>query len=1392
MLRRLPLVLGLYVLALSPPSLTARIPKVPPAEWILNNSAQGREFWIAIPPNEVDGYPGQLLEIYVTSSYNTEVTLYSAADGIRRVKPVRAMEITTFSLLEGDLFWTDEVRESETVTQKGIRLSAPHPISVYVLNGKAYTSDGYLALPVNVWGTEYMHLSYYDYEDFGWKRGNGFVIVASEDQTLVTIQLYGRGYGRTVGGRRIGDRITVMLNRGQTYMLRGSGDPPAGQNDFSGTRVASNKPIGFISFHMRTMIPMMPETGPISRDFLVEMLPPISAWGKRYVTIEYQRKARKGDFFRILASQPNTRFTVRWYRGGQLQGSMSGLLQYAGDFWEYNKSTSPFDSSIYGQSIWEADKPVLLMQYSYSAFWDNDPNFDPFMIVVTPVEQYLRSTVFQTPASKQFATNYFNLIAIGDTTDPQHTKLKSIKVDGQHVWRRYPEFLGQRIPGTNLYWVVLRMQPGPHKIVGETPFGGYIYGFSQYDSYGWPAAMAINKIDELDTLPPELHKRVECGDWEILSTEIRNGKEGDNPRQIDQGIAQIELLEGSYNYRLRFVTAEELKPYPKVERFVFRVEVIDKRYSAFARIGVLDRAGNLAIDSVWYIADSLVAEPSEPIEAGAVRVGQSRDFSLILHNARDSATTLKEARLLVGEVFQLVGGVLPPERVLGGGATHAFQLRYTPRQERPEGEYDWDTLVVRTTCAEFRWALRGRGILPHIWVEDWDAGTIPVNTTVCHTAGLLIRNPGTDTLHITDIQGVQAPFALLTLDPPLPIVVPPGQQVQLRLPCYRPTEVGIHRLAVTFVCDAPPGDKNISLWQGRAVQAGPYITSYDWGERRVGTTHEALLYVRNSGSSPAYLTEVRLRGLVPAGTFQILSIEPQPSAGNPVEVQPNEQSEVRIRVRYSPPAEGPHIDSVDAIFTNADPVTGFVRGIGILPKLETQGYTFDCILLGQSAEEAAAVVLRNPSTTADLTISQIRWAAGSDPDFTWLQPLPELPYRLPRNGGELRLGVRFAPRTVGERQATVEIVSDAAPGTDPIVTTTVELRGSGCINTIAAEGLDFGRVLTCDQPEGSFPIINPNAAGDILITGLDLVEGDVTAFELLDPVAFPISIPAADTVWVRVRFLPTEPRAYWARVAIRNAIDPNLQVTLRGEGYRVATAYALEPGRIFTTPGSTIQLTLTGRSPAWAEAAIRAFQADIRYNSTLLWYIPGSLQAGPALDNTWQFDIQELPEADRMVRLRITAYGQTPLARNGELLRLGFHTYLGEVLRAELMLELRLPERETCVEVATTPSLVELGGCFVNGRLIRLSPEGYLLYPVHPNPVRERSVQLTYSIGLEAPTRLDIVNAMGQTVVKLLDGVLPAGKYQQEVDLSALPAGIYWVRLLSGPFRAVEQMIVLR
>ncbi|MGA1307926.1 MAG: hypothetical protein ACO30M_08560, partial [Candidatus Kapaibacteriota bacterium] len=48
--------------------------KFPAPEAVLNNSAQGKDFWFAIPMNDNAQAPLNAIEIYVTGSSNTIVT----------------------------------------------------------------------------------------------------------------------------------------------------------------------------------------------------------------------------------------------------------------------------------------------------------------------------------------------------------------------------------------------------------------------------------------------------------------------------------------------------------------------------------------------------------------------------------------------------------------------------------------------------------------------------------------------------------------------------------------------------------------------------------------------------------------------------------------------------------------------------------------------------------------------------------------------------------------------------------------------------------------------------------------------------------------------------------------------------------------------------------------------------------------------------------------------------------------------------------------------------------------------------------------------------------------------------------------------------------------------
>ncbi len=328
---------------------------------IKSPNSSGKLFYIAIPPNDVESYPTQSLDIFISSAFDTKVTFINENNTIYITKLVKKNVITTFSNAEGELEWfRDEMRVSQETQNQGIRIESDDPISVYVMNSKLYTTDGYLAIPVDKWGKRYIHLSFWDFNEAGTWAG-GFLILAAEDNTKVTIELKGRGanFSSTDKGTKIGKKLNVTLSKGQVYMVRGKADT-RGIFDLSGSEVNSDKNIGLISFHERCTIPVTTVTN--GRDHLSEMIPPVDTWGLKYRALEFDRKSNMGDYFRVIASEPNTKVIVKWYDKitKQILGNDTRILQNAGDFEEYNdvQATYPHVSaSVRGVSTYEFNKP---------------------------------------------------------------------------------------------------------------------------------------------------------------------------------------------------------------------------------------------------------------------------------------------------------------------------------------------------------------------------------------------------------------------------------------------------------------------------------------------------------------------------------------------------------------------------------------------------------------------------------------------------------------------------------------------------------------------------------------------------------------------------------------------------------------------------------------------------------------------------------------------------------------------------------------------------------------------------------------------------------------------------------------------------------------------------
>jgi len=471
------------------------------------SSSQGTLFYVCFPGNDKPDAVKQKLAIYITSLEDTRAYITNEYLGVSITIEVKANKVTELSSIDNSLSWDWEIWESEVIEKKAIQITSDKPITVYVMNSKANTSEGYLAIPVTEWGNEYNHCSFYDFKEVN-NWASGFTIIAAEENTQVSINLSSGNdgpVGKTQGGRQVGEKIKITLQNGNTYSVIGNGET-RGTFDMSGTQITANKPIGVVSFHQRCMIPAYIVMN--GRNNLTEMIPTTQTWGKTYASIELPRQGEQGDLFRIVASENNTFIRLRWWNIGdnKLIKDHNGFVINKGEIIEYNHvgaSGKGLHEGVRGMSLIEADKPVMVMQYCYSANWDDSNcEFDPLMFPVKSVADYSNKVLFQVPVSKGNDINYdkniIHVIAIGDSSDKTKNNdlIRSVKINGTPVYTIDPGFVLNRIPSTNLYWARLQASEGAsiynsdgHYIVeGNTNLGGYIFGYANCDSYAWQGA----------------------------------------------------------------------------------------------------------------------------------------------------------------------------------------------------------------------------------------------------------------------------------------------------------------------------------------------------------------------------------------------------------------------------------------------------------------------------------------------------------------------------------------------------------------------------------------------------------------------------------------------------------------------------------------------------------------------------------------------------------------------------------------------------------------------------------------------------------------------------------------------------------------------------------------
>ncbi|MDR1264182.1 MAG: hypothetical protein LBK42_01090 [Propionibacteriaceae bacterium] len=411
-------------------------------------SSEGTEFWLVFDANNI-GWGAQSLMVYVSGAVGTtgvvEVPGLSLnypftipADGLAAVTvdPTARVGMGLYVSVGG-----------QTTESRAIHVTAANPVTVYGLNQIAYTTDAFLAYPVDALDTRYRVV------DYGQLNGlvgilditaAQFSVVASQAGTTQVHIEPPAGSGLAA--------IDVNLQLGEAFEWQTI-------TTATGALVTADKPVAVFGGSRCANVP----PGVAACDHLVEQLAPTSTWGQTFVTFPLATRTG-GDTFRLVADQDDTTITIQ-------KSTPETVTLAAGQFHEF-MADEPMTI--------QADKPIAVAQYSNGTTWDNVTS-DPFMVMIPPQEQGFTTSTFATPTTP-FPLNFVNIAA--PTADTAQVTL-----DGAAITDAWTP-----IPGSAYSAIAQSLKPGTHTVTAPTTAQTIIYGFGDADSYGYPGGGNLARI----------------------------------------------------------------------------------------------------------------------------------------------------------------------------------------------------------------------------------------------------------------------------------------------------------------------------------------------------------------------------------------------------------------------------------------------------------------------------------------------------------------------------------------------------------------------------------------------------------------------------------------------------------------------------------------------------------------------------------------------------------------------------------------------------------------------------------------------------------------------------------------------------------------------------------
>ena len=402
---------------------------------------------------------------------------------------------------------------SEHTHNLGLHVTATEEISLFAAQRMTNSFDAANILPITALQYEYIIQDYPPYEHDDKAPWSTYAILATEDNTTVTILPKGAKKSGNAGDPVAADittnitinshnnsPITVTLNKGQVYHVIS-----AANVTMSGTRVTADKKIAVFNGDVFTDLP-----GEASaRDCLYEQAMPIDYWGREFVVTRSMR--RDADRVRITAQEDGTTIQIDGMLVGTINATETFEVELSEDLSAAFKPGSsykkfPPDITIsggYGHYI-QTSCPCAVYLYMVSnkykqkdasASEQKTDKGDPSMVWISPLEQRINTITFGVCGTDKTTDHYLNVVMLAaDTASLQIRAQNGTNIiDAQDHWTVVPgtqyAFLRKQVATTSTSG-----KPNPvYTMTASSGFIAHVYGNGDNESYAYSVGSSAVK-----------------------------------------------------------------------------------------------------------------------------------------------------------------------------------------------------------------------------------------------------------------------------------------------------------------------------------------------------------------------------------------------------------------------------------------------------------------------------------------------------------------------------------------------------------------------------------------------------------------------------------------------------------------------------------------------------------------------------------------------------------------------------------------------------------------------------------------------------------------------------------------------------------------------------------